>query len=901
MPSRTEKTDSAALDAVLRPLRFAARDNFKFLSRIKGLEESVRRTAQLAAQTNPRLETGLNGLLALLPTTDINAVERRRALQKCLSEADRLAAEFKLDVVSYAQGEDKPPPQAPAPRSIGVKPISITALKLEGGAAPLARGVSGACATDARRDTSGNRGSKAGQLSAPDPEGTRPIQAPPLKHGILELSTPLQFLKGVGPHLATCLLQRDVQTLLDLLWFLPRRYQERHRMMAIGALQVGEVMEVEGVVVAVPNTQGHRAQRRMFEVTLADNTGALTLTWFGHKARNFTDRFHKGARLRATGMVKRYRSRLQMVHPEINVLPTEEMAVPEGADGSAGVGMEGTDDDYIVPLYAEVPGVTPKKLRDIMRQALERSAVVVDQLPPILRERHGLLGVDECLRRLHEPPPLQGSELEALRAGVSPWHQRLIYEELLLVQLAVLSRRHSVAPSLIAPASSDNRDLSTIAGELFPFHLTSAQERVLATLQADLRSGAPMNRLLQGDVGSGKTAIALTLAAALAEEGLQTAIMAPTELLAEQHAQTATKTLSIMGVRIELLTGSINAKKRLEVLAKVKSGEVQVLIGTHAIIQDRVEFQRLGLAIIDEQHRFGVVQRAKLLSMGHACTPHMLVMTATPIPRTLALTVYGDLDVVLIDELPPGRKSIRTRLFRERDREAAYAAVRKELEAGRQAYIVLPLVEGSDKDGMQDIRDATSIAEELRHGALAGFEVGLLHGRMKGREKDSLMQAFSNGALRALVATTVIEVGIDVPNASVMVVEHAERFGLSQLHQLRGRVGRGEAQSYCFMIARYTPSEDAWRRLEIMVKTNDGFRIAEEDLAIRGPGDVVGTRQSGLPILQVANLARDIEWMQRAREDAKQMLNIDPQLALAEHVGLRDRLNRAGVNLASVG
>jgi ATP-dependent DNA helicase RecG len=431
-----------------------------------------------------------------------------------------------------------------------------------------------------------------------------------------------------------------------------------------------------------------------------------------------------------------------------------------------------------------------------------------------------------------------------------------------------------------------------LAGGILPFTPTRAQLRVLGEIDHDLRLVQPMQRLLQGDVGSGKTAVALTAAAALARAGLQTALMVPTELLAEQHARTAAKLLTPLGISSALLTGSTPAARRRSLLADLRSGALSLLIGTHAVIQDTVVFAALALGIVDEQHRFGVLQRAQLQKLGRdslGTTPHMLVMTATPIPRTLALTVYGDLDTSVIDELPPGRTQIITKLYADRLRDTAYSRLVEAVAQGRQAYVVYPLVESSDKEGMSELRDATGAAQELAAGALQGLRLGLLHGRLHSEEKDAVMRAFAAHELDVLVATTVIEVGIDVPNATVMVIENAERFGLSQLHQLRGRVGRGSDQSHCFLLVQ-RPSEDAWRRLMVMEQSSDGFRIAEEDLAIRGPGDFVGTRQAGLPELSLAELGRDQKILLQARADATALLAHDPNLMLPVHAPLSRRL-----------
>jgi len=492
----------------------------------------------------------------------------------------------------------------------------------------------------------------------------------------------------------------------------------------------------------------------------------------------------------------------------------------------------------------------------------------------------------ETLAALHAPP--MGTSVLDLNARRTPWHARLIYEELLLLQLAVVQRKARAAKER-ATVLQITHPLLEVAREILPFEPTAAQARVLGDLEKDLGNSTPMNRLLQGDVGSGKTAVALTAAVACAREGLQSVIMAPTELLAEQHARVALRLLTAADVRVDLLTGSASAPERRRILAQLADGTIQVVVGTHALIQKDLRFAKLALCIIDEQHRFGVMQRARLLEMGReslGTTPHTMVMTATPIPRTLAMTAYGDLDVSVIDTLPPGHQPVDTTLFREHERNAMYAKVRTAVEMGRQAFVVFPLVEESEGKGMAHLRDATQAAEELATVQLQGLSVQLLHGRMASDDKDSIMRSFVRGDIGVLVATTVIEVGINVPNATVMVIEHAERFGLSQLHQLRGRVGRGKHRSACFLLAQYAASDEAWQRLMVMTKSQDGFEIAEQDLAIRGPGDFVGTRQSGLPALTIANLARDGIWLTKARHDAMHMIECDPTLSDDCHLAL---------------
>lgn len=704
----------------------------------------------------------------------------------------------------------------------------------------------------------------------------------------VDLDASVQFIKGVGPRIAELLASRDLRTVGDLLHFLPRRYEDRRGQRNIADLAEGSLATVEAQVLA--KSLHSRRGKRMLEVAVGDATGVLHLKWFRVPGKTFADRFVEKRRLRVSGQVKRYRGALEMVHPETTVVDTCDEP--------------GRIEDAIVPVYAEVEGVRPIKLRQVIDRALPSVDLLDDVLPPALVAKRGLPSLADSIRALHRPQ--LGASLDALHDNRTPWHRRLIYEELLMVQLAVLQRKARTAREP-AVAIGLTGSLADTAHQLFPFEMTGAQRRVLGEIEGDMRCAVPMSRLLQGDVGSGKTAVAVAACAAVARAGYQAMIMAPTEILAEQHARVALETLSAAGYRVALLTGSVTGSERRRILEELAVGTIQVVVGTHALIQDEVQFARLGLGIVDEQHRFGVKQRARIVALGRQRldrTPHMLVMTATPIPRTLALTVYGDLDLSLLDELPPGRTPVETRLFRDKQRRQVYQRVRHEVERGRQAYVVFPLVEGSDAEGLERVLDATSSAEALANGPLDGVSVGLLHGRMGGDEKDAVMRRFIAGDVQVLVSTTVIEVGIDVPNATVMVVEHAERFGLSQLHQLRGRVGRGEHQSVCLLVSSYTPSEDAWRRLKIMEQTNDGFVIAEEDLAIRGPGDFLGTRQSGQPLLAVANLARDQHILQQAREDAAELLAHDPDLEAVEHHALRDTVTRSWqdrLELAQIG
>ncbi|MBC7794534.1 MAG: ATP-dependent DNA helicase RecG, partial [Clostridia bacterium] len=674
-------------------------------------------------------------------------------------------------------------------------------------------------------------------------------------------------------EIAKRLSEKGLTTVEELLRFLPRRYEDRSLRQTIRELVPGEGATVQGVVLA--KSLKTFPGRRSLEIAIGDDTGVLRLAWFRVPGQSMSDRFEKGVRVQVSGIVKAFRGQMQMVHPETKVVT--EMPVEVEPAG-------------LIPIYSEIEGIRPTQLRRLIAEVMPLADGLPELLPHRLRVQHKLPAMAESVKALHVPPP--NALLDNLLDMATPWHRRLIYEELLLLQLVVL-RRKAQAASQPGLALQFAAPFGTVAAELFPFTLTNAQARALREIEADMRLAVPMHRLLQGDVGSGKTAVAMTAAAATARAGKQTAIMVPTELLAEQHACTALATLPRGGVRVELLTGSVTAAERRRILGQLASGDVQVVVGTHAIIQHDVKFKALGLGIVDEQHRFGVLQRARLLEQGResaGATPHVLAMTATPIPRTLALTVYGDLDVSIVNELPPGRTPVKTMLFRDRQRSQVYRRVRYAVENGRQAYVVFPLVEESDKEGMAEIRAATSEAEALAAGELQGLRIAVLHGRMDASEKDHVMRAFVRKSFDVLVATTVIEVGIDVPNASVIVIEHAERFGLSQLHQLRGRVGRGEHASECLLVTVGSSSDESWLRLTTMEKTSDGFQIAEADLEIRGPGDFVGTRQSGLPLLLLANLARDTELLEKARDDASSIITNDPDFAHAEHRVLKQAL-----------
>jgi len=684
------------------------------------------------------------------------------------------------------------------------------------------------------------------------------------------LSTAIRYVKGVGPRLAERFATREIRTVQDALYLVPRRYEDRRRVTTISNLAPKEQASfVAQVLDFGARRTGPRKQ--IFEVMLGDDTGQIVARWFRFHQKSFQKRFARGDRVRVAGRVEFYRKVRQLVHPDIEKIQGES----EGAEDFAS----------IIPVYPEIEGIYPKTLRKIMRRVVEQYAAhTVEILPEAILGRHDFPPIAEALRRVHFPP--EDSDVDELNRGRSAAHRRVVFEEFFLLQLGLALRRGRIKAQA-GRAHPVREDLFALARELFGFELTGAQKRVLSEITGDMAGQRPMNRLLQGDVGSGKTAVAVLAATVAAGAGTQTAFMAPTEILAEQHHRNILRLIRdrSASLTVTFLSSAVKGKARREALEEIAAGRVNLVVGTHALIEERVQFADLGLCVIDEQHRFGVAQRAGLQSKGRR--PDVLVMTATPIPRTLSMTVYGDLDVSILDEMPPGRLPVKTVVLRGSQVKQAYRHVRSEVESGGQAYLVYPLVEESEK---MDLRDATRMFERLSQGAFAGLRLGLLHGRMPAGEKDEVMRRFSSGELDVLVATTVIEVGVDVPRATVMLVEHAERFGLSQLHQLRGRVGRGDRPSTCYLVAHSLASGDARSRLEVMERTSDGFEIAEEDLAIRGPGEFLGTRQSGLPSFFFGNLARDGDLLSQAREDAFGLVEKDPKLANPGHALLKKAL-----------
>ena len=661
------------------------------------------------------------------------------------------------------------------------------------------------------------------------------------------LATPLQFLKGVGPRRAAELARAGLVTIEDLLCRFPIRYEDRSRLQPVSTLAAGQRASIAGRVLSCGLRSTRRPGFKIFEALVGDDSGSLRVTWLNQPF--LKDVFARGLHVVLFGAVEmRGHGGLQLTNPQYEILDEDDR--------------ETIHTGRIVPVYERTGSVTPKIQRKIVFDALQRlSPDLPDHLPEAIRIRLQLPSRAAAMFAAHYPPA--DASLEALNRFETPAQRRLIFEEAFLFQMGVLARRSAAAAERKAVSIVVDDRIRASARRVLPFRLTPGQRLALKEIVEDQQRPHPMNRLLQGDVGAGKTIVALLAALVAMENGLQVAVMAPTEILAEQHFLNISRLLEASRFRVSLMTGATATAARKQQLADVEAGSLHLVVGTHALVQGDVRFARLGLVVIDEQHRFGVMQRATLRAKG--LCPDVLVMTATPIPRTLALTVYGDLDVSVIRDTPPGRLPVKTVAKPESRRDDVYEFVRGELDAGRQAYVIYPLVEESDKI---DLRAATEMADHLAGEIFPAYRVGLLHGRLKQEGKERVMKAFAGGDLHLLVSTTVVEVGVDVGNASVMIVEHAERFGLSQLHQLRGRVGRDRHQSYCFLLYQSPLSDEARARLKAMTDTCDGFEIAERDLDLRGPGDFFGTRQAGMPTFRLIDLVRDRELLDIAHHEA---------------------------------
>ena len=696
-----------------------------------------------------------------------------------------------------------------------------------------------------------------------------PLREPGWMDAVMARKT--SMLPGVGAKRAASLAQRGIGSVGDLLFHLPSRYEDRRRLSRISELEVGHRGTFVASVLAV-DFVGSRAGGRMrqaLQALVGDESSTINLKWF-RGGESIARNLNKGDRLLITGDIARYRFSKQIVHPEIERI--DEVSAPEAAEG------EPENIRQVVPIYTAPENVNPRTLRRLIQSAVaEYADLLVGWLPESLVAERRLPWAGEAIRQVHSPDP--EADVDSYSEHVSAAHERLILEELYLLEVGLALRRQArgLQPGIALEPGADAVEAAIRA---LPFALTNAQRRAWAEIAGDLKRPHPMHRLLQGDVGSGKTVVALLAAVAAQASGKQSALMAPTELLAEQHARTLAGLMksseSQISMRMALLTASQPSAEGARIKAALAAGEIDLVVGTHALVQQDVEFRSLGLAIVDEQHRFGVRQRAALARQGAGgVRPHSLLMTATPIPRTLAFTVYGDLDISVIDALPPGRSPVETDLLREGEGSRIVGIIEETLARGEQVYVVYPLVEESEK---VDLRSALESTERIRR-AFPAAQVGIVHGRLDARERSDAMDRFASGDVQILVATTVIEVGVDVPNATLMVVEHAERFGLAQLHQLRGRVGRGDQPGRCLLVAR-GGGEKGEARLRAMLETTDGFVIADADLKIRGPGEFMGTRQSGqLPNLRIADLIRDSRLVAVAREAALATVRADPGLA----------------------
>jgi len=710
---------------------------------------------------------------------------------------------------------------------------------------------------------------------------------------MLEPSTPVQYVKGIGPRLAEVLAAKDIRTVDDLLHYLPFRYEDRLNPRSVAELRAGEM----ATVIAEVRNSGLFRTRRMpiFQLTVGQGRTRLKCIWFN--AAYLQDRFQAGQMVALYGKVEEDRDgQLQIIQPQFEILG--DINEEGGADEAEKKAAASLEIGRIVPIYESTGQgkLTPRWFRRIIRFALENlSPDLPDPVPAAVRAHLSLASPREALFKVHWPDA--GESFTNLQSSRTPAHIRMIFDELFFIELGLeLKRREQKAQTGIAFRLDGS--VREAIKKILPFHPTAAQKKVLKEIATDMQTPCPMRRLLQGDVGSGKTIVAFQAAIIAIENGYQVALMAPTEILAQQHYFSARQILERAGYRIVLLTGSLEQDRKRDVRRHIAQGNAQLIIGTHALIQDRVEFENLGLVVVDEQHRFGVMQRLKLMKKtddarqdaGQApapaknhvgadalvrpgerssplppAEPDVLVMTATPIPRTLALTLYGDLDLSVLDELPPGRTPVVTRSLPDERAPEVWDFLRKQIAAGHQAYVVYPVIEENEE---KELKAAEQMHRQLRDKIFPSLHVGLLHGRLDADEKERVMREFQQGKIEILVATTVIEVGVDVPNATVMVIEHADRFGLAQLHQLRGRIGRGAAKSYCVLMRGGKVSEEGERRLDAMVRSNDGFQIAELDLELRGPGEFFGTKQAGIPSFRVANIIRDRQLLEAAKREA---------------------------------
>jgi ATP-dependent DNA helicase RecG len=703
---------------------------------------------------------------------------------------------------------------------------------------------------------------------------------------MLELATPVQYVKGIGPRVAEILRAKGIETVDDLLHYLPFRYEDRLNPRSVAELRPGEMATVIAEVRKSGLFQTRQKRMPIFQLTVGEGRNRLKCLWF--HGGYLRDKFQAGQMVALYGKVETDRDgELQIIQPQFEILG--DIYEKEGADDAEKKAAASLEVGRIVPIYESTGQgrFTPRWFRRIIHSALENlTPDIPDPVPASVRSHLKLVSPREALWKVHWPDP--GESFSDLASRRTPAHIRVIFDELFFVELGLeLKRREQKAQTGVCFAINDSARQAI--KKILPFHPTAAQKRALKEIATDMQTPFPMRRLLQGDVGSGKTIVAFEAAIIAIENGYQVALMAPTEILAQQHYFSARQILEKAGYRIVLLTGSLEQDRKRAVRRHIAQGNAQLVIGTHALIQEQVEFEELGLVIVDEQHRFGVMQRLKLMkkegagspllsvreqssaaSNQNSTEPDVLVMTATPIPRTLALTLYGDLDVSVLDELPPGRTPIITRSVEDERSAEVWDFMRKQVKAGHQAYVVYPVIEENEE---RELKAARQMFRQLREKIFPDLHVGLLHGRIDADEKEHIMREFQKNEIQILVATTVIEVGVDVPNATVMVIEHADRFGLAQLHQLRGRIGRGAAKSYCILLHGGKVTEEGHRRLDAMVRTTDGFQIAELDLELRGPGEFFGTKQAGIPSFRVANIIRDRDLLEVAKREAAFVLS----------------------------
>src|SRR6266446_5090205 len=815
--SESESTRAAAvlqthLDHLERPLRYATRQNFAHLAKLRDLEAYVQHHVQ-ALQASP-LPPGLLPLLQQLlqAVQDVDALPLPQK-QERVRQAEQLLAQMRAST----SHDTEPSPATAASQA----PVQATTHPV----------------VQESKDTS-------------DP-----------------CAQSVQFLRGVGPRRAALLAKMSLHTVHDLLWCLPMRYEDRRQLTPLGLLRWGKRETFCGRVTTL-QTQPSKRGKPFVALLLQDDSGVLICKWFQTRSTYLQERFPVGTRVVGSGIVtlNGYTGAREVVHPDLEVLDNDDA--------------EQVHFGRVVPIYPLTAGLHQKTMRVLMKMVVDTYIPQVQEtLPEALRHAHHLPSLPEALRQVHFPD--ERADLLHFNGQQTPFHERLVFEEFFLLELGLALRHRAVQREPRAVPYTQPNYLGEALLQHLPFSLTAAQHRVLFEILDDMQHPFPMNRLIQGDVGSGKTVVALLTMLMAVSNGFQAAIMAPTEILAEQHLATLRDMLRPLDLEVALLTSTVKGKSRQQLLERIAQGEVPVLVGTHALLYDEVQFHRLGMIVVDEQHRFGVLQRASLRRKG--LTPDVLVMTATPIPRTLAMTLYGDLDLSVIDEMPPDRRPVRTTVMSEARREQAYDIVRREVKKKHQAYIVYPLIEASES---LDLGAAVAMAKHLQHDIFPEWRVGLLHGRLPSEEKDAMMQAFVQGELDILVSTTVIEVGVDVANATVMVIENAEHFGLAQLHQLRGRVGRGQAQAYCVLLTGPALSKEGRQRLRVMQDSTDGFFVAEQDLQIRGPGELLGTKQSGLPELRVGNILHHTTCLEQARRAAFELLKEDPALTQPEHQAL---------------